>query len=83
VIYLLYRYGLWTGLSMILLATSWDLLTKGITCLFYYDKYSICWKGTLTILVGVALILLHIFARGKIVLGQYYSYKHIPEGKLK
>ena len=68
---------------MILLATSWDLLTKGITCLFYYDKYSICWKGTLIILGGVILDLLYIWAKGKIVLGQYYNYTHIPEGKLK
>lgn len=82
-IYLLYRYGLWSGLTVIMVAVFWDLATKGITCLFAYDKYSICWKGTLAIIGGLILVLLNIWAANKVVVGKLYSCKHIPDGRLK
>jgi len=82
-IYALYKYGLYAGLILITSALSWDLVTKGIGSLFCFWKYSIGYKGAGLILIGLLLILAHIRASKKIIVGNLYNYKHIPDGKLR
>jgi len=74
---LLYRYGLIIGLLCILLAVSWDLITKGPTCLFVFWQYAIGYKGVLVILLGVTFLLLHLWAIHKVKSYGYMTHTEV------
>jgi hypothetical protein len=81
-VYYLYRWGLWFGLLIIITVSLWDILTKGLGCLFVFWQYSIAWKGVLLIWIGLGLILGSIWAERMVKHGAIWNFKFIPKGVL-
>ena len=48
---------LWSGISLILLATCWDFILYGVVRSFNME-YALCWKGVVVCWLGVLLITL-------------------------
>ena len=80
-IYYLYRWGMRVGLSLIILVSTWDILTKGgLGCLFVFWRYSIGFKGVAILWLGIFCILGSIWAERKVKVGSMWNYKYIPGG---